>query len=194
MRYLFTLYQFCEYLYYMNDVDLRKDAAKGMGMTGWQSIIKLCRWPHRRSCLVSGCQRLTWLPGLPWRHTLPGLGDFIFNGLNLYRSDLIRWFNSGDYSSVAGWLARQSWTALTPQQQKDRRGNRENIKRWLIMLGSLLGDWLAGCGFPGLAGTADTRSIVSKYDWTADHVLYDSRRLEHGYWTCTRPLLIIYIG
>ncbi|MFB9770569.1 ABC transporter permease [Lactiplantibacillus modestisalitolerans] len=68
------------------------DAAKGMGMTGWQSIIKV-EVPMAAPVIMSGV-RLSATYVIAWAALASyigagGLGDFIFNGLNLYRTDLI---------------------------------------------------------------------------------------------------------
>ncbi|MFD1419446.1 ABC transporter permease [Lactiplantibacillus songbeiensis] len=68
------------------------DAAKGMGLTGWQSIIKV-EVPMAAPVIMSGI-RLSATYVIAWAALASyigagGLGDFIFNGLNLYRTDLI---------------------------------------------------------------------------------------------------------
>lgn len=68
------------------------DAAKGMGMTGWQSIIKV-EVPMAAPVIMAGI-RLSATYVIAWAALASyigagGLGDFIFNGLNLYRTDLI---------------------------------------------------------------------------------------------------------
>ncbi|AMV61417.1 ABC transporter permease [Pediococcus damnosus] len=69
-----------------------KDAAKGMGMTNFQSIIKV-ELPMAVPVIMSGI-RLSATYVIAWTALASyigagGLGDFIFNGLNLYRTDLI---------------------------------------------------------------------------------------------------------
>ncbi|QMU08941.1 ABC transporter permease [Levilactobacillus suantsaii] len=69
-----------------------KDAAKGMGMTAWQSMIR-AELPLAAPVIMSGV-RLSATYVIAWATLASyigagGLGDFIFNGLNLYRSDLI---------------------------------------------------------------------------------------------------------
>lgn len=77
----------------LNGVDASlKDAAKGMGMTNMQSIIKL-ELPMAVPVIMSGI-RLSATYVIAWTALASyigagGLGDFIFNGLNLYRTDLI---------------------------------------------------------------------------------------------------------
>lgn len=68
------------------------DAAKGMGMTSWQSIIKV-EVPMAAPVIMAGI-RLSATYVIAWAALASyigagGLGDFIFNGLNLYRTDLI---------------------------------------------------------------------------------------------------------
>ncbi|WP_282801414.1 ABC transporter permease [Secundilactobacillus kimchicus] len=68
------------------------DAAKGMGMTSWQSIYKV-ELPLAAPVIMSGV-RLSATYVIAWAALASyigagGLGDFIFNGLNLYRTDLI---------------------------------------------------------------------------------------------------------
>lgn len=69
-----------------------RDAAKGMGMTWWQSMIR-AEIPLAAPVIMSGI-RLSATYVIAWATLASyigagGLGDFIFNGLNLYRSDLI---------------------------------------------------------------------------------------------------------
>lgn len=77
----------------MEDVDpALTDAAKGMGMTSWQSIIKV-EVPMAAPVIMAGI-RLSATYVIAWAALASyigagGLGDFIFNGLNLYRTDLI---------------------------------------------------------------------------------------------------------
>ena len=105
----------------MNDVDpTLKDAAKGMGMTSWQSIIKV-EVPLAAPVIMSGI-RLSATYVIAWAALASyigagGLGDFIFNGLNLYRSDLIL---GGSIpviilALVVDWLLGKVETALTPR-------------------------------------------------------------------------------
>ena len=105
----------------MNDVDpTLKDAAKGMGMTGWQSIIKV-EVPLAAPVIMSGI-RLSATYVIAWAALASyigagGLGDFIFNGLNLYRSDLIL---GGSIPVIilallVDWVLGKVETALTPQ-------------------------------------------------------------------------------
>lgn len=69
-----------------------RDAAKGMGMTWWQSMIQ-AELPLAAPVIMAGI-RLSATYVIAWATLASyigagGLGDFIFNGLNLYRSDLI---------------------------------------------------------------------------------------------------------
>ncbi|CAJ1225676.1 ABC transporter permease [Levilactobacillus zymae] len=69
-----------------------RDAAKGMGMTWWQSMLR-AEIPLAAPVIMSGI-RLSATYVIAWATLASyigagGLGDFIFNGLNLYRSDLI---------------------------------------------------------------------------------------------------------
>lgn len=69
-----------------------KDAAKGMGMTSFQSII-MVELPVAMPTIMAGI-RLAAVYVVAWATLASyigagGLGDFIFSGLNLYRSDLI---------------------------------------------------------------------------------------------------------
>ncbi|MFC6207916.1 ABC transporter permease [Levilactobacillus tongjiangensis] len=69
-----------------------RDAAKGMGMTWWQMMTQ-AEIPLAAPVIMSGI-RLSATYVIAWATLASyigagGLGDFIFNGLNLYRSDLI---------------------------------------------------------------------------------------------------------
>lgn len=69
-----------------------RDAAKGMGMSASQSIIQV-ELPLAAPVIMAGV-RLSATYVIAWTALAAyigagGLGDFIFNGLNLYRSDLI---------------------------------------------------------------------------------------------------------
>lgn len=80
------------YLGMMNVNDTIKDAAKGMGMTNFQSMMKV-ELPMAAPVIMSGI-RLSATYVIAWAALASyigagGLGDFIFNGLNLYQSDLI---------------------------------------------------------------------------------------------------------
>ncbi len=77
----------------MNDVDpILKDSAKGMGMTPVQSIMQV-EIPMATPVIMAGI-RLSAVYVIAWA-TLGsyigagGLGDLIFNGLNLFKPDLI---------------------------------------------------------------------------------------------------------
>lgn len=68
------------------------DAAKGMGMTPMQSILKV-EIPMAMPIIMSGI-RLSTIYVISWSTLASyigagGLGDFIFNGLNLYNPSLI---------------------------------------------------------------------------------------------------------
>ncbi|UQS82193.1 ABC transporter permease [Bombilactobacillus folatiphilus] len=68
------------------------DSAKGIGMTNWQSIIKV-EVPLAMPVIMSGI-RLSAIYVIAWSTLASyigagGLGDFIFNGLNLFQPDLI---------------------------------------------------------------------------------------------------------
>ncbi|MCE8501866.1 ABC transporter permease [Latilactobacillus sakei] len=77
----------------MNDVDpVLKDSAKGMGMTPLQSIMQV-EVPMAMPIIMSGI-RLSAVYVIAWATLASyigagGLGDFIFNGLNLFKPDLI---------------------------------------------------------------------------------------------------------
>ncbi len=68
------------------------EAGKGMGMNTWQSIIKM-EFPLALPVIMAGI-RLSTVYLIGWATLAAfigggGLGDFIFDGLNLYRPDLI---------------------------------------------------------------------------------------------------------
>ena len=77
----------------MNDVDQTiKDGARGMGMTTMQSIVQV-ELPMAMQVIMAGI-RLSAVYVIAWATLASyigagGLGDFIFNGLNLYQPDLI---------------------------------------------------------------------------------------------------------
>lgn len=77
----------------MNDVDpVLKDSAQGMGMTTFQSIWQV-ELPMAMQVIMAGI-RLSAVYVVAWATLASyigagGLGDFIFNGLNLYQPDLI---------------------------------------------------------------------------------------------------------
>lgn len=77
----------------MNDVDpTLKDSARGMGMTTLQSIWQV-ELPMAMQVIMAGI-RLSAVYVIAWATLASyigagGLGDFIFNGLNLYQPDLI---------------------------------------------------------------------------------------------------------
>lgn len=69
-----------------------KDAAKGMGMTNWESITQV-EIPMAMPVIMAGI-RLSAVYAVAWATLASyigagGLGDFIFNGLELYRIDFI---------------------------------------------------------------------------------------------------------
>lgn len=68
------------------------ESGKGMGMTNWQLIVNV-EIPNSISVIMAGI-RLSAVYIIAWATLASyigagGLGDFIFNGLNLYRPDLI---------------------------------------------------------------------------------------------------------
>ncbi|WP_419775293.1 ABC transporter permease [Ignavigranum ruoffiae] len=77
----------------MDQVDENlKDAAKGMGMTSWESNRKV-EIPMAMPVIMAGI-RLSAVYVVAWTTlasyiSAGGLGDFIFNGLQLYKIDLI---------------------------------------------------------------------------------------------------------
>lgn len=69
-----------------------KEAGKGMGMSGWQSIYKI-ELPLALPVIMAGV-RLSTVYLIGWATLAAfigggGLGDFIFDGLNLYQPSLI---------------------------------------------------------------------------------------------------------
>ncbi|KRM03829.1 ABC transporter permease [Lentilactobacillus farraginis] len=96
------------------------DAAKGMGLTSWQSIIKV-ELPLAAPVIMAGI-RLSATYVIAWAALASyigagGLGDFIFNGLNLYRTDLIL---GGSVpvillALVVDWLLSKLESILTPK-------------------------------------------------------------------------------
>ncbi|KRM24262.1 ABC transporter permease [Latilactobacillus graminis] len=77
----------------MHDVDpILKDSAKGMGMTAFQSIMQV-EIPMATPVIMAGI-RLSAVYVIAWATLASyigagGLGDLIFNGLNLFKPDLI---------------------------------------------------------------------------------------------------------
>ncbi|MGM0216844.1 ABC transporter permease [Enterococcus sp. AZ109] len=68
------------------------DAAKGMGMSKWQRLVQV-ELPLASSVIISGI-KVSAVYVISWTTLASyigagGLGDFIFNGLTLYRIDLI---------------------------------------------------------------------------------------------------------
>ncbi|OJG78560.1 hypothetical protein RV10_GL001342 [Enterococcus pallens] len=68
------------------------DAAKGMGMSKWQRLLQI-ELPLASSVIISGI-KVSAVYVISWTTLAAyigagGLGDFIFNGLTLYRMDLI---------------------------------------------------------------------------------------------------------
>lgn len=96
------------------------DAAKGMGLTSWQSIVKV-ELPLAAPVIMAGI-RLSATYVIAWAALASyigagGLGDFIFNGLNLYRTDLIL---GGSVpvillALVVDWLLSKLESILTPK-------------------------------------------------------------------------------
>ena len=96
------------------------DAAKGMGMTGWQSIVKV-ELPMAAPVIMAGI-RLSATYVIAWAALASyigagGLGDFIFNGLTLYRTDLIL---GGSIpviilALIVDWLLGKLEAAVTPR-------------------------------------------------------------------------------
>ncbi|MFC6293981.1 ABC transporter permease [Lactiplantibacillus daoliensis] len=96
------------------------DAAKGMGLTGWQSIVKV-ELPMAAPVIMAGI-RLSATYVIAWAALASyigagGLGDFIFNGLNLYRTDLIL---GGSIpviilALIVDWLLGKLEAAVTPR-------------------------------------------------------------------------------
>ena len=69
-----------------------KDAAKGMGMTSWESIVQL-ELPMAMPVIMAGI-RLSAVYSIAWATLASyigagGLGTYIFNGLTLYQVDMI---------------------------------------------------------------------------------------------------------
>ncbi|BDZ30791.1 ABC transporter permease [Lactiplantibacillus sp. WILCCON 0030] len=100
------------------------DAAKGMGMTSWQSIIKV-ELPMAAPVIMAGI-RLSATYVIAWAALASyigagGLGDFIFNGLNLYRTDLIL---GGSIpviilALIVDWLLGKLEAAVTPRTTQE---------------------------------------------------------------------------
>lgn len=68
------------------------DAAKGMGLSSFQTLIKI-EFPLALSVIMAGI-RISSVYVISWATLASyigggGLGDFIFNGLTLYRTDLL---------------------------------------------------------------------------------------------------------
>ncbi|WP_137626595.1 ABC transporter permease [Lactiplantibacillus pingfangensis] len=108
---------------YLGMVDVNPaliDAAKGMGLTSWQSIIKV-ELPMAAPVIMAGI-RLSATYVIAWAALASyigagGLGDFIFNGLNLYRTDLIL---GGSIpviilALIVDWLLGKLEAAVTPR-------------------------------------------------------------------------------
>lgn len=69
-----------------------KDAAKGMGMTSWESIVQV-ELPMAMPVIMAGI-RLSAVYSIAWATLASyigagGLGTYIFNGLTLYQVDMI---------------------------------------------------------------------------------------------------------
>lgn len=103
-----------------------KDAAKGMGMTTWDSIRKV-ELPMALAVIMAGI-RLSAVYVIAWTTLASyigagGLGDFIFNGLELYKVDLIL---AGTIpitilALLADLLLGKLEEALTPQLTQDTK-------------------------------------------------------------------------
>lgn len=92
------------------------ESGRGMGMTNWQLIINV-EIPNSISVIMAGI-RLSAVYVIAWATLASyigagGLGDFIFNGLNLYRPDLILGGGNSCYhfspcSRIRAWKIRIS--------------------------------------------------------------------------------------
>ena len=104
----------------MNDVDpVLKDSAKGMGMTPLQSIMQV-EVPMAMPVIMSGI-RLSAVYVIAWATLASyigagGLGDFIFNGLNLFKPDLIigGTIPVDDFSLLVDFLLGRLEKRMTP--------------------------------------------------------------------------------
>lgn len=99
------------------------DVAKGMGMSNWQSIYQV-ELPQSAGVIMSGI-RLSGTYVIAWTALASyigagGLGDMIFNGLNLYRGDLIL---GGSIPAIilallVDWLLGVVEEKVTPRSQE----------------------------------------------------------------------------
>lgn len=91
--FIYSLLPILRNTYGMEDVDPTLiDSAKGMGMTNWESI-RMVELPLALPVIMAGI-RLAAVYVIAWSTLASyigagGLGDFIFNGLDLYEPDLI---------------------------------------------------------------------------------------------------------
>ncbi|BDR59291.1 ABC transporter permease [Xylocopilactobacillus apicola] len=99
------------------------DVAKGMGMNNWQSIWNV-ELPQAAGVIMAGI-RLSGTYVIAWTALASyigagGLGDMIFNGLNLYRGDLIL---GGSVPAIllallVDWLLGKIEAKVTPRTQE----------------------------------------------------------------------------
>lgn len=104
------------------------EAGRGMGMSTWQSIIKI-EFPLALPVIMAGI-RLSTVYLIGWATLASfigggGLGDFIFDGLNLYQPDLIL---AGTIPATLLALLADRFLALfenwlTPAGLKDSKSN-----------------------------------------------------------------------
>lgn len=112
----------------MESVDpLLKDSVKGMGMTNFQSIIQV-EIPLAIPVIMAGI-RLSAVYVISWATLAAfigggGLGDFIFNGLNLFQPDLIigGTIPVTILAVLADYLLGLLEKRLTPVQQNEEAG------------------------------------------------------------------------
>lgn len=103
------------------------EAGKGMGMSTWQSILKI-EFPLALPVIMAGI-RLSTVYLIGWATLAAfigggGLGDFIFDGLNLYRPDLIL---AGTIpATILAVIADRSLASL--ENRMTPRGLRESYK------------------------------------------------------------------
>ena len=112
----------------MESVDpLLKDSVKGMGMTNFQSIVQV-EIPLAIPVIMAGI-RLSAVYVISWATLAAfigggGLGDFIFNGLNLFQPDLIigGTIPVTILAVLADYLLGLLEKRLTPVQQNEEAG------------------------------------------------------------------------
>lgn len=112
----------------MESVDpLLKDSVKGMGMTNFQSIVQV-EIPLATPVIMAGI-RLSAVYVISWATLAAfigggGLGDFIFNGLNLFQPDLIigGTIPVTILAVLADYLLGLLEKRLTPVQQNEEAG------------------------------------------------------------------------